>query len=144
MTLAERALEVHQRLVEHYGFPEWRNPLPALDELVSTILSQNTNDVNRDRAFEVIRHFTNNPELIHRTAVQIYESTTRPEQKADMIRAISGESGRLGSTRAILSWSTFACTSYARRISCRALGFSICCARARVWACSSWSCWWRD
>ena len=54
MTLAERALEVHQRLVEHYGFPEWRNPLPALDELVSTILSQNTNDVNRDRAFEAL------------------------------------------------------------------------------------------
>jgi endonuclease III len=28
-----------------------RNPLPPLDELVSTILSQNTNDTNRDRAF---------------------------------------------------------------------------------------------
>jgi endonuclease-3 len=55
MTLAEHALKVHQRLVEHYGYPEWRNPLPALDELVSTILSQNTNDVNRDRAFEALR-----------------------------------------------------------------------------------------
>lgn len=48
---AEHALAVHNRLLEHYGYPEWRNPLPALDELVSTILSQNTNDVNRDRAF---------------------------------------------------------------------------------------------
>ncbi len=32
--------------------PEWRNPLPPVDELVSTILSQNTNDVNRDAAFD--------------------------------------------------------------------------------------------
>lgn len=51
----ERALEVHHRLLETYGRPKWRNPLPALDELVSTILSQNTNDVNRDRAFEALR-----------------------------------------------------------------------------------------
>ncbi len=55
MQSAEHALEVHHRLVDHYGFPEWRNPLPALDELVSTILSQNTNDVNRDRAFDALR-----------------------------------------------------------------------------------------
>jgi endonuclease-3 len=50
-----RARKVHQRLLKTYGQPEWRNPLPALDELVSTILSQNTNDVNRDRAFEALR-----------------------------------------------------------------------------------------
>ncbi len=29
--------------------------LPPLDELISTILSQNTNDVNRDRAFDSLR-----------------------------------------------------------------------------------------
>lgn len=46
-----RLQQVHQRLLEFYGYPEWRQPLPALAELVSTILSQNTNDVNRDRAF---------------------------------------------------------------------------------------------
>lgn len=38
-----------------YGYPEWRDPLPAIDELVSTILSQNTTDVNRDRAFYTLR-----------------------------------------------------------------------------------------
>ncbi len=54
MDLAERALAVHQRLIEFYGYPEWRNPLPPLDELVSTILSQNTNDVNRDKAFDAL------------------------------------------------------------------------------------------
>lgn len=38
-------------LVDTYGQPVWREPLPPVDELVSTILSQNTNDINRDRAF---------------------------------------------------------------------------------------------
>ena len=46
---------VHRQLLGAYGEPRWRNPLPPLDELVSTILSQNTNDANRDRAFERLR-----------------------------------------------------------------------------------------
>ena len=49
------AVLVHERLIDHFGYPEWREPLPALDELVSTILSQNTNDNNRDRAFHSLR-----------------------------------------------------------------------------------------
>jgi len=49
------ALSVQQRLIEFFGEPTWRNPLPALDELVSTILSQNTNDTNRDRAYQALR-----------------------------------------------------------------------------------------
>jgi len=54
-SLAKRAVNVHEKLLEFYGEPVWRNPLPAIDELVSTILSQNTNDVNRDRAFDALR-----------------------------------------------------------------------------------------
>jgi endonuclease-3 len=53
--LKQRALQIHKTLLEAFGEPIWRNPLPAIDELVSTILSQNTNDVNRDRAFEALR-----------------------------------------------------------------------------------------
>ena len=53
--LAKRAVKVHEQLIEFYGEPTWRNPLPAIDELISTILSQNTNDVNRDRAFDALR-----------------------------------------------------------------------------------------
>lgn len=52
---AKRALKIHERLLAFYGEPIWRNPLPAIDELVSTILSQNTNDINRDRAFHALR-----------------------------------------------------------------------------------------
>lgn len=47
----EFAALVADKLMAVYGEPLWRNPLPAIDELVSTILSQNTNDVNRDKAF---------------------------------------------------------------------------------------------
>ena len=53
--LAERAIRIHERLLAFYGEPIWRNPLPAVDELVSTILSQNTNDINRDRGFNALR-----------------------------------------------------------------------------------------
>ena len=53
--LAKKALKVHKKLLEAFGEPIWRNPLPPVDELVSTILSQNTNDVNRDRAFDSLR-----------------------------------------------------------------------------------------
>ena len=54
-SLVTRALKIHERLLEFYGEPIWRNPLPAIDELVSTILSQNTNDINRDRGFNALR-----------------------------------------------------------------------------------------
>ena len=54
-TLSKRALKVHETLLKAFGEPTWRNPLPPVDELVSTILSQNTNDANRDRAFHALR-----------------------------------------------------------------------------------------
>ena len=54
-SIQRRALEIHNTLLEAFGEPVWRNPLPPVDELISTILSQNTNDVNRDRAFDSLR-----------------------------------------------------------------------------------------
>jgi endonuclease-3 len=53
--LQNRALSIHKKLIEVFGEPTWRTPLPAIDELVSTILSQNTNDINRDRGFNALR-----------------------------------------------------------------------------------------
>ena len=55
MNLRQCALEVHQRLLARYGEPSWQEQLPILDELISTILSQNTNDTNRDRAFRQLK-----------------------------------------------------------------------------------------
>ena len=51
----EKACLVLEILLDCFGEPEWRDPLPPLDELVSTVLSQNTNDTNRDRAFVALR-----------------------------------------------------------------------------------------
>ena len=50
-----KARKIYHLLETAFGISEWREPLPAVDELVSTILSQNTNDTNRDRAFENLR-----------------------------------------------------------------------------------------
>lgn len=51
----QKADEVQQRLLQAYGEPQWRRHLEPVAELVSTILSQNTNDTNRDVAFERLR-----------------------------------------------------------------------------------------
>lgn len=50
-----RITQIRERLIEAYGMPVWRPALPAVDELVSTILSQNTNDTNRDAAFNALK-----------------------------------------------------------------------------------------
>ncbi len=54
-SLSGRARRIHETLLAAFGQPTWRNPMPPIDELVSTILSQNTNDINRDRAFNALR-----------------------------------------------------------------------------------------
>ena len=53
--LQDKTARVHQLLLEAYGEPTWRPHMDAVSELVSTILSQNTNDVNRDVAFDRLR-----------------------------------------------------------------------------------------
>jgi len=55
MNKKAQAIKIHQLLIEAFGAPSWRPHLSPVGELVSTILSQNTNDVNRDIAFESLR-----------------------------------------------------------------------------------------
>lgn len=52
--LQRKAQKIHEKLLLSFGEPTWRNPLPPVDELISTILSQNTSDINRDRAFTAL------------------------------------------------------------------------------------------
>lgn len=47
----QQAQQVYALLLAAFGVPEWRLALSPVDEMVSTILSQNTNDRNRDLAF---------------------------------------------------------------------------------------------
>src|SRR3954447_2108036 len=50
-TEKSRALQIHDRLRAFYGPPPPRPEQDPLSELVQTILSQNTADVNSDRAY---------------------------------------------------------------------------------------------
>lgn len=101
--LSRRALAVHQRLLEVFGAPVWRHTLPPLDELVSTILSQNTNDLNRDRAFEALRRRFPTWEAVRDAPRRSVIAAIRPaglaNQKAPRIqtvlRQITAERGRL-------------------------------------------------
>jgi endonuclease-3 len=45
---------IHRLLLKTYGEPE-RSPMDAVSTLICTILSQNTNDNNRDRAYAALR-----------------------------------------------------------------------------------------
>jgi len=54
-SLFEKAQSIYNILIESYGLPRWRNRLSPMDELISTILSQNTNDANRDTAFKRLK-----------------------------------------------------------------------------------------
>jgi endonuclease-3 len=51
----QRALEALARLEKAYGRPRNGDRRPPLDELILTVLSQNTNDRNRDRAYALLR-----------------------------------------------------------------------------------------
>jgi endonuclease-3 len=54
-TPTARVSEIVSRLEAEYGEPRRHRRLPALDELVLTILSQNTSDLNSERAYARMR-----------------------------------------------------------------------------------------
>lgn len=100
---AEKARVVHQRLIALYGSPEWRLPLTGIDELVSTILSQNTNDRNRDVAFFALKQAFPDWEAVRDAEPRAVVEAIRPaglaNQKGPRIQAvlhqISAERGSL-------------------------------------------------
>lgn len=99
----EQAREVNARLLAYFGLPEWRDPFPPLDELVSTILSQNTNDRNRDVAFRRLKsHFPSWEEVRDAEPQEVVEAI-RPAGLANqkgpriqaVLQAITAERGEL-------------------------------------------------
>src|SRR5689334_11038269 len=100
---ARRAARVFAALLKEYGQPLWRNPLPAIDELISTILSQNTNDINRDRAFEALRARFPNWEAVRDSSEAEVVAAIRPAGLANqkgpriqqVLRAITQQRGTL-------------------------------------------------
>jgi endonuclease III len=88
----ETALGIHRRLLEAYGVPDWRPHYAPLDELILTILSQNTSDVNSGRAYEALRaRFPTWADVMTAPVADLAESI-RPgglaPQKAPRIQAV--------------------------------------------------------
>jgi endonuclease III len=50
-----KALAIHRLLVQEYGDPPWTPRADPLSELIGTILSQNTSDLNSGRAYAALR-----------------------------------------------------------------------------------------
>lgn len=51
----DKTLRAHAMLAAHYGPRSWRGRRDPLDELIMTILSQNTSDRNSGRAYRALR-----------------------------------------------------------------------------------------
>jgi endonuclease III len=118
---AEKAQRVYQRLEEAFGLPDWQRPLPPMDELVSTILSQNTNDRNRDVAYNRLRERFADWESVRDADPQAVIEAIRPAGLANqkgpriqqVLRQITVERGELDieflrerTTEEALSWLT--------------------------------------
>jgi endonuclease III len=101
--LKARALKIHEILLQAFGEPIWRTPLPAIDELISTILSQNTNDINRDRGFNGLRAKFPTWEKVRDAKTEDVINAIRPAGLANqkgpriqqVLRAITEERGSL-------------------------------------------------
>jgi len=121
------------QLEARFGRPEPVRRLKPLDELILTILSQNTNDRNRDRAYESLRRAFPTWEEVARAPRRQVESairigglaSTKSRTIQDVLRRIADERGELSLD--------FLCTvpvSEARRFLARFKGVgdkTICC-----------------
>ncbi len=101
--LRSKYLRIYELLIGEYGEPEWRQHLPPVDELVSTILSQSTSDTNRDKGFNALKERYSNWELVIDAPVEDIRDTIRPaglaNQKAPRIqnalRTVREETGEI-------------------------------------------------
>jgi endonuclease-3 len=97
-----KALAVHQLLIEEYGQQEW-HPREPLSVLISAILSQNTSDVNRDRAWRRLKERFPTWESVLAADAAYLAEAIRPGGLADIkapriqeaLRAIKRERGEL-------------------------------------------------
>lgn len=90
-TLKKKYTRLADALSRQYGYPTWRQHLPPVDELVSTILSQNTSDTNRDKAFDALKARFPTWEAVRDAPVDAVIDTIRPaglsNQKGPRIQA---------------------------------------------------------
>lgn len=86
---------ISKALEKRFGKPSWTGPNDPLDSLIKTILSQNTNDRNRDRAYDQLRkQFPTWDKMIH----------AKTEIIANAIRVGGLANQKSIRIKAILSW----------------------------------------
>lgn len=92
-----RVRRIRDRLREMYGRPMNVPHRRPIDELVRTVLSQATSDLNRDRAFERLTAAFGSWEAVRDAPVELVEEAIRPgglsRQKAPRIQAVLRELG---------------------------------------------------
>jgi len=101
--LKRKALEIHHRLLGEYGEPQWQAGRDPVASLVSTIISQNTNDTNRDVAYERLRKRFPTWEQVRDAPTGELIETIRPAGLAptkgpriqEALRAITRERGEI-------------------------------------------------
>jgi endonuclease-3 len=95
-------LHIHTLLLAEYGEPKW-HPRDPVASLVNTILSQNTNDVNRDRAFDQMRERLPTWEAVRDAPLEELVDAVRPAGLAptkapriqEALRRITAEQGEI-------------------------------------------------
>jgi endonuclease-3 len=98
----DQALRIHELLLSEYGDHSW-HPRDPVATLVGTILSQNTNDVNRDRAFEQLRERFPTWEAVRDASPELLVEAVRPAGLAptkapriqEALRRITAERGEI-------------------------------------------------
>ncbi|MBN2012672.1 endonuclease III [candidate division KSB1 bacterium] len=91
-SIRERAAFITQRLEQHFGDPVQKTRSRPMDNLVLTILSQNTNDRNRDIAYRQLRERYASWEEVKDADLDEIEIAVRPaglgKQKASTIKNV--------------------------------------------------------
>jgi endonuclease-3 len=98
----KKILRIHDLLLSEYGDRPW-HPRAPVASLVNTILSQNTNDVNRDRAFDQMRERLPTWEAVRDAPLEALVDAVRPAGLAptkapriqEALRRITTERGEI-------------------------------------------------
>lgn len=90
--MAAKIARIYEKLAATYGIPAWEPHGDALGELVATILSQHTSDVNSDRAYQQLRATFASWEQVRDAPVDAVVTAIRSgglaQQKAERIQRI--------------------------------------------------------
>ncbi|MBN2543623.1 endonuclease III domain-containing protein, partial [bacterium] len=86
--------EIDNRLLDFFGIPEKTIPANSLEALVRGILSQNTSDINRDRAFDRLKTLVPDFKDLFNTEQEEIEKAIKPaglgRQRAERIKHLVG------------------------------------------------------